>query len=564
MGVTLTRAAVAAAIVLTVAWFGFLRPAGHAGACGPAGPYDFDTYEPEQYQAAYGRAIELAVAGKAVTSTYTVGPGEIVDVRYQGLLKGPRTQRTTNPDLNARIPPTIFKSIAWIESNWATGANAVPYGGVGPALRSFDCGYGLSQVTTGMGNNTGSVSARQALIGTHYLFNIAEGVRILADKWNGAPRFRPIAGNGDPAAIEDWYFAVWGYNGFAFSNHPLNPARNPLRGDVFHCDDHAAPNWSGFLYGDYTYPERVYGCMRYPPIRDGQRLWTAQTFDMPHLELEVVANAFKPSGYDACDESNWSGGCPAMDFPTTIRANPLTAAPSPTPTPGSGSLVPTATPPRTTATAVATGTGTATGTATATATGTVTSTATSSATATQPATPGSLPPRDIVTHVDTTPLPNPVDAAAFFGDPKLVVTGPKTATLTAYPDGSATSVSLVVENAGRGIGPFRIRASAPWIVARHPDDPAARTLDAGVVVGKDTEVVLVAPNATRKRVAQSGYRSSLTVTLDSAKMPPGESSGKLWVEPLLGGGGAFEIQVTGSKAGNTLRFRAIMPQLAGD
>src|SRR5690606_6177359 len=127
-------------------------------------------------------------------------------------------------------------------------------------------------ITSGMGNNTGTPSSKQALVGTHFAFNLAEGMRILADKWNQAPRFRPIAGEGDPAALEDWYYAIWSYNGFAFTNHPLNPDRDPLRAGaadspIYHCFDDTAPSYvqgSGTLpvytYGDYTYQERVYGC----------------------------------------------------------------------------------------------------------------------------------------------------------------------------------------------------------------------------------------------------------------------------------------------------------------
>ena len=112
-------------------------------------------------------------------------------------------------------------------------------------------------------------SARQAAIGTHPLYNIAEGVRILADKWNSAPQVRPVAGQGDPAALEDWYYAIWSYNGFAFSNHPLNPVKDPLRGSVWHCGDPNAPGYGFFERSDYTYTEDVYGCLRYPPVPGG-------------------------------------------------------------------------------------------------------------------------------------------------------------------------------------------------------------------------------------------------------------------------------------------------------
>jgi hypothetical protein len=215
---------------------------GTVGACGIAGPYDFDTFEAESYVAEYGAAIDLVTSGRAVTTTYNVGANnEVVDLRYQGLRSGPRGSRTTTLNTNLPIPPTLYKSIVWIESNYTQASNSVPFGGVGPALRSFDCGYGLGQITTGMANASGSAQAKQALIGTHYLFNLAEGVRILADKWNSAPASRPIAGEGNPAILEDWYFAIWSYNGFAFSNHPLNPIRDPLRGGSLPVPENPTP-----------------------------------------------------------------------------------------------------------------------------------------------------------------------------------------------------------------------------------------------------------------------------------------------------------------------------------
>ena len=325
MGATLTRRLLViglafAAVLALAAW-----PAGSRAdslPCqAPNHGFVFDTFEPENYQAVYNAAIELATAGKAITFSYTPAPGEPVDLRFQGLETGPRANRTSASTANT-IPPTVYKSIAWIESNWADGSGAVPYGGVGPTLVSGDCGYGIAQVTTGMGHLAapparapGVPSARQAIIGTDFLFNIAAGVQILADKWNSAPAFRPIAGNGDPSALEDWYYAIWAYNGFAFSNHPLNPDLDPLRGAgtsfIYHCYDPSAPSYqdtgSGpkYQYGDYTYAERVYGCMRFPPKSSSA---TSSLF------MGDAGSRFKPGDVVVV---NGNGSC------TNLRAAPL-------------------------------------------------------------------------------------------------------------------------------------------------------------------------------------------------------------------------------------------------
>lgn len=628
MGTPLTRSAIAkaalgglllgAAIVLL-----FMRPdSGRADSLPCQAPnrgFDFDTLEVEDYVTWYNRAIELATAGKAVTFSYSPAPGETVDVTYQGLKSGPRGARQVESTALS-IPPSVYKSIAWIEANWSNASSSVPYGGVGPVLLSGDCGYGIGQITSGMGHMAAPPAlaidvptAQQAIIGTDFLFNIAQGVRILADKWNSAPGFRPIAGTGDPSALEDWYFAIWSYNGFAFSNHPLNPNRNPLRGGslspIYHCYDPSGPGYGTFAYGDYTYQERVYGCMRYPPkdksastsrltaqeaqaprfapgdsavvngggdcvnlrptagtgqkeitcLADGTkvtilggpsgmvsgyiwwnvstpggngwmadpflaepssggdggngggtpapspplgppgtppptspagRMWLPQVFNMPDFTNETVASAFAPQNFLDCSDASFAGGCPKMDFPTTIpAANPPLAA-----------------------------------------------------------------------HRDSTPAPNTAWLSQLLGDPRLQVTGPGTATLIAHGDGSASSTTLTVSNAGTWIAPFRIQTSADWIRVRHPNDPPARTLDGSLAVGKETQVVTL---ASPTRVARQGYDSVLLVTLDPSVLPPGTTTGTVTITPLLGSGSTFTLTVIATNAGGS-SYRAVLPGIAGD
>ena len=58
----------------------------------------------------------------------------------------------------------------------------VHYGALGPTLVSHDCGYGITQVTTGMQNISGVPNVEQSMIGGHYAFNIARGAQILVDE----------------------------------------------------------------------------------------------------------------------------------------------------------------------------------------------------------------------------------------------------------------------------------------------------------------------------------------------------------------------------------------------
>jgi hypothetical protein len=459
-------------------------------ACGAAGPFDFDTIESASSDQFYTLVINLATQGSLVTSEFTAG-GELVDLQYQGLLRGPRNARTTELDKTLRIPPSVYYATAWVEANWANAAHSVPWGGVGPTLRSFDCGYGIGQITTGMRNDSGTPSAKQALVGVHPGFNVAEGIRILADKWNSAPRFRPIAGNGDPAALEDWYYAIWSYNGFAFVNHPFNPDRDPLRSGngidmIYHCYDGAAPSYIDvggelplYAYGDYTYPERVYGCMRFPPgisplrspDRAGERLWQPVIFNMPFFHREEVASALNPAVWAECDVL--IDGCAAMDFPTSFEE------------------------------------------------------------------------LEVVPHPDPVLPVDPALAQQVFGQPALLISGPSSADLEITDNtGRSETARVTVTNNGNWLGVYRIRSSVPWLIARHPGDSASRSLDAGLAVGSETEiVVIVDPLRTR-----DGYVAEIDIALDWHLMQLGSQSGTITIESLWGTGDPLTVVVTGSTA----------------
>src|SRR3990172_8717463 len=207
-----------------------------------AGPFPFEAYEAADYRNTYARSLELA----GFNQLFPEHEGFALP-RLESGDRAAGSSQTVDP----YIPPVILKSIAWIESGWAQASYdpLVQYGEVGPALISHDCGYGIMQVTSGMQNVTGVPNLDQVMIGGHYAFNMARGARILADKWNMAPEFRPVVGNRDPNIIENWYFALWGYNGFAFKNHPLNPVYDPNRAPYTCVEDRAG----------YPYQELVLG-----------------------------------------------------------------------------------------------------------------------------------------------------------------------------------------------------------------------------------------------------------------------------------------------------------------
>lgn len=200
--------------------------------------------------------------------------------------------RGNRSNTDVYVPPTLLKSIAWIESVATQGSPGLPFGAIGPALVSFDCGYGVAQVTSGMtapiGEN-GQPSNEQALVATHFAYNIGRGAAILVDKWNSAPESRPVAGvdtNSDPRLVENWYYAVWSYNGFTGpganrSNHPLDPIYGAWPRTPYSC----GPANDGLSHNRslHPYQELVYGCMANPPVVQGKPLWTALDASLPDL-----------------------------------------------------------------------------------------------------------------------------------------------------------------------------------------------------------------------------------------------------------------------------------------
>ena len=84
-----------------------------------------------------------------------------------------------------------------------------------------DCGYGVAQVTDGMrlagrekvpGEQTLPYDAQRA-VALDFAANVAAGLRILESKWNETRDAGLKINDGNPARIENWFYAVWAYNG---------------------------------------------------------------------------------------------------------------------------------------------------------------------------------------------------------------------------------------------------------------------------------------------------------------------------------------------------------------
>lgn len=168
----------------------------------------------------------------------------------------------------ATFPCELLRAIAMQESGWrqfcVPTIPADQSGGASRTIISFDCGYGVGQVTSGMhiGESPGFDRARVAGDAT---YNLATGASILASKW----RATNCVGDNQPTVIEHWYSATWAYNGLAFSNNPNNPNYSSTRGV-----------WRSSVGGAAPYQEKIFGWAEFPP---SSQHWSSVALGYPRL-----------------------------------------------------------------------------------------------------------------------------------------------------------------------------------------------------------------------------------------------------------------------------------------
>ena len=267
-------------------------------------PFAFQSFEADRMRTLYLDAQTLASANQLFPDDpeFALLPLETGSARVE--------------DATAQIPPEILHAISWVESKINQTRIDVAYGTLGPTLLSFDCGYGIMQVTSSIHNDGGLPSRYEALVGTHFAYNVAAGARILAEKWNDDEIY-PFIGESDPTYIESWYYALWAYNGWAISNHPSGPDVDPFR-QPYACDD---------ARNGYPYQELVLGCIINPPIVDGVRLWEPLAVTLP--SLDDLAAPGGPLELDRYYEGleRWYAGLGGPPFAAMGFELPFSAAP---------------------------------------------------------------------------------------------------------------------------------------------------------------------------------------------------------------------------------------------
>jgi hypothetical protein len=235
-------------------------------------------------------AVDQAVTGtldKARTSTFLYRAG-LNGTTPQGLF--PRVALSGGGNVPAQVMLGIIaqESNLWQASRYTTpGVTGNPlvgnFYGNDVTSSSFswtadfsksDCGYGVAQVTDGMRKPAAGQTSRPAVaqraIALDYASNVAAGLQIISQKWNDTRAAGLVVNDGDPAYIENWFYAIWAYNsgfhpesekasnsgawGVGWSNNPANPkyAQNRTPFLAGSPSDAARPqNW--------PYPEKVLG-----------------------------------------------------------------------------------------------------------------------------------------------------------------------------------------------------------------------------------------------------------------------------------------------------------------
>lgn len=190
------------------------------------------------------------------------------------------------------IPPQVVLGVLMQESNlWQASRYTSPGNTGNPLVGNYygnrgeptiwdivytdaDCGFGVGQITDGMrlaGHEKPGETAlpynQQRAIALDYQANIAMVIRMLGQKWNELAAAGMQINDGDPANIENWFFATWTYNsgfypyvnsstpwGVGWFNNPVNdiypPSRLPFLEDS--QTDAANPQ-------QWPYPEKVMG-----------------------------------------------------------------------------------------------------------------------------------------------------------------------------------------------------------------------------------------------------------------------------------------------------------------
>lgn len=180
---------------------------------------------------------------------------------------------TSPQEINGYVPCILLKAIAYTESTgWKQFV--ANYGVTGNTLISADCGYGVMQITSGMG---GGLGFDPQLVAREPAYNIGTGAKLLIDKWNALNYY---IGENNPYVVEDWYYSVWAYNSWGWVNNPNNQSKFPANRGTWQCGQNPSQ-----IRANYPYQELIWGCAANPPSFNGVLLWNATNLTFPPSSL---------------------------------------------------------------------------------------------------------------------------------------------------------------------------------------------------------------------------------------------------------------------------------------
>jgi len=165
--------------------------------------------------------------------------------------------RLKDAALRYNVPSAVLMAIAWQESGWRqfdASGNTV----IGVNATSQD--IGIMQINT-------SVRTDIDRLMTDIDYNIEIGAKILDGKWKLAPGI----GDRDRNVLENWYYAIWAYNGLSSTNNPNTP-------------------------GGRHYQDRVLALMARQVLgSDGQPLWPPVVVTLPNPSIIMDPPAWIPT-----------------------------------------------------------------------------------------------------------------------------------------------------------------------------------------------------------------------------------------------------------------------------
>lgn len=130
-----------------------------------------------------------------------------------------------SPNGPPHVSAAILHGVAYTESNWHqfnTSDYRINGEPVGSPVESWDGGWGEYQQTWGMPpqcKNSNNCRSDAFRVQHDQSYNIGVGIQSLINAWNGTAGVSSNSDPNDPYKANQWFFAVWAYNG-SYGNNP--------------------------------------------------------------------------------------------------------------------------------------------------------------------------------------------------------------------------------------------------------------------------------------------------------------------------------------------------------